>query len=577
MSFQTVFYHSQTGDIFDVYISKYLKSTNDKIKLCPGHPPKEIYALYFQSLIPVIPEVHRVKFFGNKRRPIVCEPSGTPLIYSQKKIPFLKAITDNKTIIVDFHDGMGDKLYRAACVLAAQKKYPKTKFYCRIDTAYIPIMSLVPDINIFIDYKTHGLDKKQCADITCAPSDLAVNFTGEWTAPARYGLFFDLQDVPYNIKLNIPKDFDKSFDNFSKDIKLRADGHNIVFQLRTKDLKERSWSLAYIDELAARIKSVYDCNIYYLGMQKDYQGSSPNIINLCGKTSWLETIFLLRKSSHVFCIDSSILHICRALDIPRYCLWGITQPYDVTTSQPDYNDFGTEPPDSVSPALKITPDVVFNRVFSSIPIPSLKETKPLSDQSQHGEQAIILKWFEGHPPKYKQLVDVGAYGKSISNSFALLSMGWHGILIEANPARIPIIKKEFKGLNIDLLNTGISDKEGSGTLFTHTEPGHNSILKEWYPETLDKKSKKISLVRLPDILASKNIPHDFDMLSIDTEGMDYLIVADMLNKSLYRPKLIITECTSYHSAEIMFKRKGYSLVAFTGPENFGNYIYGLTD
>lgn len=197
----------------------------------------------------------------------------------------------------------------------------------------------------------------------------------------------------------------------------------------------------------------------------------------------------------------------------------------------------------------------------------------MRDYSQHGEQSVILGYFQRNPPVHKMLVDVGAFGIEMSNSFALLSMDWKGLLIEADTLRFNIIKSEFAGKNVEVMNIGVSDCEDKLSFYHHSELGHNSFLSDWYPPDKTGLFVPVKVRPLADILVEKKVPLDFDMLSVDTEGLDYKIVSKLLKDSMYRPKMIVTESTSYADADGLFVPFGYKYVTKTGNPQYGNFIY----
>lgn len=195
-------------------------------------------------------------------------------------------------------------------------------------------------------------------------------------------------------------------------------------------------------------------------------------------------------------------------------------------------------------------------------------------------QAVLKELFSKFQPKHKFLVDIGAYGASISNTFGLLSAGWKGILIEANPDRYPIIKQEFAGKNVEVLQLGISDCEGELDYHLHTEPLHNSFNADWYPPTKTGKSIKVKTRPIANILWERNVPFDFDLLAIDTEGLDKKILSAMFLGSDYRPRVIITERTSYSAmpavrtpADLFFAEHGYRFYWESDNSAFGDLIY----
>jgi FkbM family methyltransferase len=573
MSFQTVFFQKANNKIISVVQNQYIKSKFEKKAFCPDYELNEVNFFYFQSMLPIIPNKHKITMISPAHPPIITDETGIPLIYFTVGEAFIEARKSYKNIIVDLENSMGDNLYRANAVLEAQRIYTDTNFYCKVEEQYIPIISMVPEIKIFTNYKSLGLEEKKCATIKMSAGLLADPLGDYYSAPSRYGLFLGLPKTPYTVKLKLPAGFDTKFEATEDKLKLRDHGHNIVFQLRTITDETRSWKRKYIKELAHLIKSKYDCNIYSVGVAGDDPDAGADIINMCGNLSWMETVFLLRKASKVFCVDSAVLHLCHALDIKPYALYGRTQPKGVTGENPTDHDIGTK-----DGSLQIVSDQVLPLDVFSAAFPKKRETVlypagEVEDTSQHGDQKIIFDYFLAHPPVNKYLVDVGAYGKEMSNSYALLQAGWKGLLIEPHPLRCKIIKQEFAGLDYELIRTGVNDHVGKLPFYLHKVYGHNSFVKDWYPETLTGGKKIIKVLPLEMILDKSGVPIDFDFLTMDTEGLDYKIIKHLFEASKYRPKLIVTESTSYPGAEDFFKLYGYTQIAFTGEPGFGNYIF----
>lgn len=573
MSFQTVFYGPSSLSIIKVLPNQYIKSKFDKMRLCPGYETADVNFLYFKSSIPVIPGKHKIKLISPTHPPIIVDEADMPLIYFAAGEPFLEAIKSYKNIILDFQDSMGDNLYRAACALEAQKVYPDINFLCKIEEQYKPIISLVPGLTIFKDYAAHNVLAKDCKVIEMSAKLLADPLGNYFSAPSRYGLYLGLTNVPYDFRLNLPTDLDKQCEGFLASNHIADADKVVVMQLRTKGEESRSWSKDYINILADLLKQQGNCEIFYLGTPSDLLETTSDITNLAGKSSWLETLCLLTKAAQVFCIDSAVLHLCRAIGVQPITLYGRTDPRGVLGKQPTRFDLGASDTDRRSPTDKVKPFDVIAAAYQKEPARPDASILTIDDTSQHGDQEIIFQYFIDHPPKYKQLVDVGAYGKEMSNSFGLLQAGWKGYLIEAHPNRCKFIKKDFAGLDCFILNMGVGTAPGKMPLFLHTVPAHNSFLPDWYPDTLSGGKRLVNVLPLEMILDQAGVPVDFDFLTIDTEGLDFKIMEHFFTTSKYRPSLIITECTSYPAAEDFFRSYGYKLLAFTGEQNFGNYIF----
>ena len=576
MSFQTVFYEKATGKIITTTPNKYIKSKFEKARFCPGYTPDEINFLYFPSTIPINPTEYHVQHISPTRPPLLVEQGGIPLVYTDKREKFVETKARYQTIIINMADSMGDNLFRAAAVIEAQKKYPGTRFLCKVQPPYKEVMALCPEITLFSDYKTHNLKPQECGTIDMDGGTLADPRGLNHSKASLYGLFLNLSFAPNNVKLNPPPDPDFLLAEWAHNIGIREDGHNIVFQFRTKNWEGKSWDNSMAIELARMIKTVYDCNVFYLGADIDMTESTPEIINLAGKTTWLQTVYILTRASHVFCIDSGVLHLCRALNIPYFCLWGETHPRQILGEDPGPQDIGAQFETSQGNIKAITPLQVFTRAFPRHHKTESPTYDPAKNYSQHGDQEIIFKYFNDHPSKHNILVDVGAFGRDMSNTYALLELGWKGLLIEANPNRVEVMKKEFANLNCEILNIAISDEEGDFSLYLHSELGHDSLDPGWYPQDKTTDELIVRAFPLEMILEKHKIPLNFDLLSIDTEGWDERIVKHFLKESEYRPALIVTECASYTDAVGLFLQHKYHLIAKTGHTEYGNFIFAKT-
>lgn len=573
MNFQTVFYRKINGEILRIEPNKYIKSKFEKSRFCPGIPPDEINFMYFQSGWPLDPAVHRIHFVSPTHPPFIVGEDGIPLFCTDRMLKFIKIAEQYDTIIVDLADSMGDQLLRVACVIAAQEKYPKHRFFCKCEAQYFEVLSLCPDITLFTGYKEMGLDADKCGKVFMNGGHLYDPRGDGFNKACVYGTWLNLSFVPYHVRLVPPEGFNAGFSEFDKEIGLREDKRNITLQLRSKEWEGKCWSEAQAVELADLIHSVYDCSIFWVGCSNDVKGEPRGVVNLTGKTTWIQTVHLLEESSHVFCIDSSVQHLSRALGIDYFCLWGLTHPQQIVGEPPRPHDFVASIATGPTDIKSTTPMQVFARAFPEHRRLMPLHYDPARNTSQHGDQEIIFAFFITHPPKNHIAVDVGAFGRDMSNTFALLELGWKGLLIEANPDRCKVIEKEFAGLDVTIVNAGVGSSKKRMPLHLHSELGHDSLLPDWYPQDKTDGKVVIDVYPLETLLREHAIPVDFDLLSIDTEGMDDKIIRKLFTGSDFRPRLIVTECTSYGDPIGLFKRFGYTLLARTGNPEYGNFIF----
>jgi len=132
--------------------------------------------------------------------------------------------------------------------------------------------------------------------------------------------------------------------------------------------------------------------------------------------------------------------------------------------------------------------------------------------SQNGEDGILEYIFSIiKPNKTGYFVEFGAWdGKYFSNTFNLVEKGWSGLYIESD-------RNKFD----DLIKNLESHKERVVGLNCYVDvEGENS---------------------LDNILKRENVKIDFDILSIDVDGMDYYIWESLKD---YNPKVVIIEINS---------------------------------
>ncbi|MCJ7805603.1 FkbM family methyltransferase [Patescibacteria group bacterium] len=197
----------------------------------------------------------------------------------------------------------------------------------------------------------------------------------------------------------------------------------------------------------------------------------------------------------------------------------------------------------------------------------------VKDYSENGEFKIAEAFFNLVPPKHHRLVDVGALGIEYSNTYNLLLSGWSGLLVEPNPLNVKKIKEQFKGLNFEVVECAAADKTAVMDLHLHEGSGHDSLLYFWDPKTRTDAIIRVKTFPLATILDLNGVPFNLDLLSIDTEGFDKIILTNLFLSSTYRPRLIITELTSWAGDNTLFLNSGYSLIKKTGNPEYGNLIF----
>jgi hypothetical protein len=190
--------------------------------------------------------------------------------------------------------------------------------------------------------------------------------------------------------------------------------------------------------------------------------------------------------------------------------------------------------------------------------------------SQCGEDGIIAKALSLLPQRTSWCVEFGAWdGKLYSNTYDLVtSKNYRGVLIEGDPVRFTDLQH------------------------THGTSGRHVLLNAMVGFSPSDS--------LDVLLARCEIPHQFDLLSVDIDGNDYHVWEAMHN---YRPQLVIIEFNGTLSNTTFFvqkkelgrnqgaspaslvelgRRKGYELIAttelnllFVTAEHYG--AFGIAD
>ncbi len=181
-------------------------------------------------------------------------------------------------------------------------------------------------------------------------------------------------------------------------------------------------------------------------------------------------------------------------------------------------------------------------------VSKLRADHPFSiNQSQYNEfdqllAHVIAGAFDADA---RVVVDVGARGKERSNSYDLMRFfHWRGLLVEANPRLIPQIRREFAGLNAEIVESAVSDYDGTATLTIGVNDDVSSLnpsLAATWGDT--RGAVTVSVSRLAGILQARHVPLRFGLLSIDIEGEDVKVLNDLIDTSLYRPRYIIIEAS----------------------------------
>lgn len=147
--------------------------------------------------------------------------------------------------------------------------------------------------------------------------------------------------------------------------------------------------------------------------------------------------------------------------------------------------------------------------------------------SQNQEDIAIQKYFQGYIGK---LLSIGENdGITLSNSRALIELGWEADLVEPSPTAYKMLEMLYK--KNDKVNThkvAIGKKNGFTQLFdmgTHLNKGDTSLLSTIKETEMARwKGTEFKSVRVK-VMTYNTFTHDhYDFISIDAEGMDIEIL-----------------------------------------------------
>ncbi len=175
-------------------------------------------------------------------------------------------------------------------------------------------------------------------------------------------------------------------------------------------------------------------------------------------------------------------------------------------------------------------------------------------QSQLFQDLIVLHHnpiFEGY------FVEFGASdGKHLSNTYLLESQyGWHGILAEPGKVWQDVLQKNRKAAISEFC---VSSHSGERLIFNETsDPMLSTIdnfshIDHWAESRIHGSKYFVNTISLNDLLSQNDSPSIIDYLSIDTEGSEYSILAN-LDFDKYKFNFISIEHNYSEQRELIFQ------------------------
>jgi len=159
--------------------------------------------------------------------------------------------------------------------------------------------------------------------------------------------------------------------------------------------------------------------------------------------------------------------------------------------------------------------------------------------SQHGEDGILAALLKQIPLPHQYVVEFGAYdGETMSNSRNLIiNAGWSAFLIEPSPRQFRRLQRRYQD----------SPRVTTLQSFVTTDNLHT-------------------------LFAQAGVPHDFAVLSIDVDSIDYYLWESL---TAYEPKIVIIEYNSAIAPDIHYVVPLAEAFSLTGTQREGASIRAL--
>ena len=165
----------------------------------------------------------------------------------------------------------------------------------------------------------------------------------------------------------------------------------------------------------------------------------------------------------------------------------------------------------------------------------------MRNYSQNNEQDIILDYFGDFKGRF---LDIGAYnGVDISNTRALLELGWSGVLVEPNPFNlVDLIKncREF-GTRAKIYCAGAGGMSLNSELRIDETPGRGWAASFNFDNPGVLRPSPASVI-VPTLAVWEFFGGGyFDFISIDAEWRDEIILRSFSHKELGMCQMLIIE------------------------------------
>jgi FkbM family methyltransferase len=190
--------------------------------------------------------------------------------------------------------------------------------------------------------------------------------------------------------------------------------------------------------------------------------------------------------------------------------------------------------------------------------------------AQTGEDRIIESYVDSTRVGF--YVDVGCHHPFRgSNTLALYSRGWRGVVVDGNPEWIALFKR-VRPRDVAICAI-VSDQERPVTFTLAKTSELSTVSSKFERDRIGKSGVKervtVNAITLQTVMEKSGVPSTFDLLSIDVEGHDYEVLTSF-NIDAFRPRVIVIEMHGFvpasHTTDPIYRyleEKNYYLRSYS--------------
>lgn len=327
--FNTIIYFQDTGDIYAILPSRYIKSRKDLNRLLGMKETVGMKFFYVYGYFPLNKKDWTVRLASGSSAPRLVSLNGTDsaLLLSQEEARFI--ISSYKKILFEFEGGMGDYLDQVDVVLQVLRSSPLLKITCLLDASRIAALQLIQGFNTV---RCVGRRDEVIGKLPSIKFNRINELAGNYMPSGKIGAYSMISGLDAPAPRS-PVILDRRELSATRK-KLRTligRDHTSFFILHTMSGNTNAKSIRPADVVDLLTPLINKKGVYFLhvGGSGEEVIKHSRIISLQGKLSWVEVFYLTSISDGCVCIDSAVMHIAQHFNIPVLSLWGPTNPANI--------------------------------------------------------------------------------------------------------------------------------------------------------------------------------------------------------------------------------------------------------